>query len=111
MDLMHAAVEQLAVRGRYVWIAAPRDGSSRILHLDTFQSYRKEIQLIGCNTALATGDEIAGDLRRLSGLFDSRKLEAGGEADIQRIKLDEAIEQGYNATKLKKNIVIDMSES
>ncbi len=111
IDLMHAAVEQLAVRGRYVWIASPRDGSSRILHLDTFQSYRKEIQLIGCNTALTAGDEVAEELRRLRDLFDSGKLEASGEADIQRIKFSDAIERGYSAAKLKKNVVFDMSDS
>ncbi|KAJ9133683.1 alcohol dehydrogenase [Pleurostoma richardsiae] len=107
--LMSLALEQLAVRGRYTWIATPRDGSSTMLEFDAFQAYRKEIELIGCNSALKQSVEEAEEVRFLNKLFESGKLEATNEVDIERVKLVEAIEKGYGSQRSKKHVVIEMT--
>ncbi|KAH8651159.1 hypothetical protein BX600DRAFT_473173 [Xylariales sp. PMI_506] len=109
IGLMSDVIKQLAVRGRYTWIAAPRDGNSTVLPLDSFLAYRNEIELIGVNSVLRTPAEVAEELKELNALFDSGKLEAPAEAGIQKVGLTEAIEKGYNGAKSSKHVVIDLS--
>ncbi|CAH0042659.1 unnamed protein product [Clonostachys rhizophaga] len=70
LSLMKAAFEALAVRGRYTWIAAPRDGSSPEFPLDIFQAYRKEIELIRCNTAIKSKADVAEEMETLAEWFN-----------------------------------------
>lgn len=94
--LMGAAVEKLAIRGRYAWIAAPRGpGAKTEFTFDIFQAYRREIELVGCNTGNYTVEEVAEDLRVLKGWFESGELRARGEEEIEEVGLEEAVEKGY----------------
>lgn len=106
--LMGEALEQLAVRGRYVWIASPRDGSPTMLQFDVFQAYRKEIELIGCNSGLKSDKELKEELLALNSMFGTGQLEATVDDDIERVGLDDAIQKGYGARSSKKHVVIEM---
>ncbi|KAH8698782.1 chaperonin 10-like protein [Talaromyces proteolyticus] len=109
LDLMKSAVNQLAHRGRYTWISAPRNGASTELNFDVFQGYRQEIELIGCNTASYTFEDVATDLTKLGELFDKGEMTAKADGDFDTISLEEAVEKGYksnNSQKHQKQIVI-----
>lgn len=107
LKLMSAAVEQLAVNGRYAWIAAPRGDASKKVTFDIFQAYRKEITMLGCNSAARTIEEMADYLRFLNSWIAQGSLQAQPEGDFEILKLDEAIEKGYR--KAGQKVVIDMS--
>ncbi|KAL2006528.1 hypothetical protein VTN00DRAFT_9196 [Thermoascus crustaceus] len=109
--LMGAAMDQLAIRGRYAWIAAPRGpGAKTDFTFDIFQAYRREIVLVGCNTGNYTVEEIAEDLRVLKGWFESGELRARAEEEIEEVGLDEAVEEGYwrEGNNKKGPVVIKM---
>lgn len=108
VPLMKAAFETLAVRGRYTWIAAPRDGSSPEFPLDIFQAYRKEIELIGCNTANKSKAIVAEEMEALAEWFNAGLLKASDEEDVELVGLDEAIEKGYERRGPKKHTLIRM---
>ncbi|GAD98727.1 hypothetical protein BC1G_05645 [Paecilomyces variotii No. 5] len=108
LELMAAAYSQLAIRGRYVWIASPRGpGAKTDFTFDIFQAYRKEIELIGCNTANVTLAEVADQLCVLRDWFESGALRTRGEDTVELVDLDDAIEKGYNGTG-KRQAVIKM---
>ncbi|KAF5861579.1 hypothetical protein ETB97_012829 [Aspergillus alliaceus] len=88
--LMNAAIEALALRGRYAWIASPRDGSSTRLDLNIFRAYRKEIGLT------------------LTRWFDSGVISPGDESIFDIVDLDDAVERGYKAELGAKQVVIAM---
>ncbi|CAH0045898.1 unnamed protein product [Clonostachys solani] len=108
ISLMKAAVEALAVRGRYAWIAAPRDGSSPEFPLDIFQAYRKEIELIGCNTAIKSKADVAEEMETLAEWFNTGLLKTSDEEDVELVSLDEAIQTSYERRGLKKHTLIRM---
>ncbi|PYI01662.1 alcohol dehydrogenase [Aspergillus sclerotiicarbonarius CBS 121057] len=105
IGLMSAAIKQLAVGGRYAWIAAPRGTASKELTFDIFQAYRKAIQLVGCNSNLATMTEVMDDLRLLRQWFDEGLLRVQDEEAFNRVPLEAAIEKGYLAGE---RVVIEM---
>lgn len=107
LKLMSAALELLALKGRYAWIAAPRGGTNKKIEFDVFQAYRKEITMLGCNSVARTLEETADYLRSANNWIAQGLLEAQAEYEFQTVKLDEAIENGYSKTGQK--VVIDMS--
>lgn len=107
LDLMKAAIHRLASRGRYTWIAAPRGGASTELNFDILQAYRKEIELIGCNTGNYSIEEVSADLNMLHGWFEKGVITARDDQSFKTVPLDEAIEKGYNASG-KRQVVITM---
>ncbi|EFW98961.1 alcohol dehydrogenase [Grosmannia clavigera kw1407] len=106
--LMSEALEQLAVRGRYVWIAAPRDGSSAMLQFDIFQAYRKEAEFIGCNSGIKSNEELKEEMLTISSMFGTKQLKAPGDGDIERVSLKDSVKKGYGARGLKRHVVIKM---
>ncbi|KAK5796025.1 hypothetical protein VI817_005310 [Penicillium citrinum] len=107
LKLMTAAIEQLAMKGRYAWIAAPRGDANKEISFDIFQAYRKEITMIGCNSVARQVEETADYLRSLNAWISQGKLQAQAEADFEVIKLEEAITNGYS--KIGQKVIIDMS--
>lgn len=98
-SLMAAAIPSLAFRGRYAWIAAPRAlNISKEVSFDIFQAYRKEIQLVGCNTTAYSLEEIAGDIRTLGKWFEEGKLRPVDLGGFKKMKLEDAIVEGYLST-------------
>lgn len=110
LALMAAAVKQLALRGRYSWIAAPRGGASTEFSFDIFQAYRKEIEFVGCNSGNYVVTEAAEDLRVLKEWFDNGLLKAKDEEAFETVGIDNAIEKGYMKGPGGKQVVIAMAE-
>ncbi|CAI7572796.1 unnamed protein product [Penicillium viridicatum] len=108
LDIMNAAIEALAVKGRYAWIAAPRGGGSTKLGLDIFEAYRKEIELVGCNSGLATTEDTAEEMQILTRLFEKNLIHPRPESSMNVVDLDDAIEKGYKASSCKKQTVLRM---
>ncbi|PWY85045.1 alcohol dehydrogenase [Aspergillus heteromorphus CBS 117.55] len=98
IGLMSAAISQLAVGGRYAWIAAPRGDVSKKSTVDIFQAYRKAIQPVGCNSNLPTMVEVADELRLLGRWFDEGLLKVADDRSFSVVALADAIEQGYTKT-------------
>jgi NADPH2:quinone reductase len=106
LGLMGAAVELLAQKGRYAWIAAPRGEASKMLAFDVFQAYRKEITLVGCNSVSLSIEDAAGLLRFLEGWFGGGLLRAQDEGSFRRVRLEDSIEEGYKRSG--EQVVIQM---
>ncbi|KAJ5168090.1 uncharacterized protein N7482_003684 [Penicillium canariense] len=106
LALMASAIAQLAVKGRYAWITAPRGEASKELTFNVFQAYRKEISLLGCNSVARTLEDTAGYLRSMNGWIEQGLLEAPNDAVFVTVKLDDAIDDGYGKSAPK--VVIDM---
>ncbi|KAJ5328227.1 hypothetical protein N7452_008617 [Penicillium brevicompactum] len=98
--LMGAAIENLARKGRYAWIAAPRGRLAR-------SSYRKEITLVGCNSVSPAIEEAAGLLRSLGDWIEERSLCAQDESLFRTVKLEDSVEHGYG--KAGEQVVIEMA--
>ncbi|KAJ5929539.1 hypothetical protein N7454_006489 [Penicillium verhagenii] len=106
LELMSATMEQLATYGRFAWIAAPRGDVDKSISLDVFQTYRKGLSLLGCNSVSPPVQELAEQLRFMSGWIDQGLLKAQSEKDFDLVTLDNAIEHGYCRPG---KVVIDMS--
>jgi NADPH2:quinone reductase len=104
--LMGAVVEQLAQKGRYVWIAAPRGEASKKLSFDVFQAYRKELTLVGCNSVSPSIEDAAELLRFLGEWAENGLLRAQDETSFKRVNLENSIENGYK--KAGEKVVIEM---
>ncbi|KAJ6014454.1 Alcohol dehydrogenase superfamily zinc-type [Penicillium herquei] len=105
LDIMNAAIHALAVKGRYAWIAAPRGGASTKLSLDIFEAYRKEIDLVGCNSGLATIDDTAEEMKTLTQFFERDLIRARDESSMNVINLDDAVEKGYRISPEKQTVL------
>lgn len=108
LDLMKSAVNQLASRGRYTLIAAPRGGASTEFTFDIFEAYRKEIELIGCNNSNYTAEDVAADMTQLKEWFESETITAKSDDFFETIPLEEAVENGYKREPGGRPIVISM---
>lgn len=108
LDLMDAAFHALALRGRYAWITAPRGGGPKILGLNIFEAYRKEIELVGCNSGLATIEDTAEQMQTLSDFFERNLIHPRDESSFKVVPLDDAIEKGYKAPSSGKQTVLKM---
>ncbi|KAJ5640715.1 Alcohol dehydrogenase superfamily zinc-type [Penicillium herquei] len=105
LDIMNAAIHALAVKGRYAWIAAPRGGASTKLSLNIFEAYRKEIELVGCNSGLATIDETEEEMKILTRFFEQDLIHARDESSMNVVGLDQAIEKGYKIPPGKQTVL------
>ncbi|KAK9313999.1 hypothetical protein V1522DRAFT_218297 [Lipomyces starkeyi] len=93
IGLMKAALDVLAVKGRYAWIAAPRGGESTDLTFDIFQTYRKEHELIGCNTLNYSVENMTEMMRELLVWFEDGKLRTKSDEEFVLVNLDEAVDK------------------
>lgn len=106
LALMGAGIENLAQKGRYVWIAAPRGEASKRLSFDIFQAYRKELKLVGCNSVSPAIEDAAGLLRFLGDWVEKGSLCAQDEDLFKKVKLEDGVEHGYG--KMGEQVVIEM---
>ncbi|KAJ5638071.1 hypothetical protein N7490_007950 [Penicillium lividum] len=106
LALMSAAMAQLAINGRFVWIAAPRGDVDKSISLDVFQTYRKGLSLLGCNSISPSVEELAEQLRSINDWIDQGLLKAQDEKVYEMVTLDNAVENGYGKTG---KVVIGMS--
>lgn len=109
LGLMNAAIDKLAPRGRYAFISAPRGGASTVLPLDVLKAYRNQMELIGCDSASQSPEDMAPELEKLRGWFASGDLKAKAESDLEIYSLDK-IAEAY-ASPSKKPAVIVISSS
>ena len=101
--LAHSAIETLAFRGRYVFIAAPRGQEGPIVGVNFLSVYRREVSLIGCSTGEYSQEKLGDDLRSMSEAFKSGDLVPTQESSLTSIGIGKAVE-AY-ATKGKKFVI------
>lgn len=101
LELMNAAVPHLAPRGRYTWISAPRDGAPTTYSLNLLETYRKELEFIGCNSAAQTPGEVGSALEELRSLFEDGRLVAPDEGSLLKISLEESVGTYQTGKKLQ----------
>jgi NADPH:quinone reductase-like Zn-dependent oxidoreductase len=110
LELLQAGFDVLAKRGRYAFIAAPRGpGASTIFGLDVFRAYRREIELIGCNSAVMSTAEVNAALAVLKDWFDKGKLVGRPEEEYETVSLLQA-KQLYQQPG-PKPVVITMGQA
>ncbi|KAK9372541.1 uncharacterized protein V1513DRAFT_452016 [Lipomyces chichibuensis] len=107
IGLMKAALGVLAVNGRYVWIAAPRGGASTDFTFDLLRAYRKEHELVGCNSLNYSAADMAEIMRQLQVWFDNGTLKTKADEEFVVVGLDEAVE-AYGKVSPGKVVLISM---
>ncbi|KAK9366601.1 chaperonin 10-like protein [Lipomyces kononenkoae] len=109
IGLMKAALDVLAVKGRYAWIAAPRGGASTDITVDIFQTYRKEHELIGCNSLNYSLEDIKEIMRELLVWFENGKLKTIADEEFVLVSMDAAVE-AYGKDPRGKRVLISVSD-
>ena len=105
-DLTKAAVMCLARRGRYVFISAPKKGSTEFT-IDMKYVYRNEISIVGCNSVLMTMMEAATELEGMLKGFESGAITTLKDTDLKKVPLEEGVDAYEQIGSGKaKNIVI-----
>ncbi|KAK4963499.1 hypothetical protein LTR10_001128 [Elasticomyces elasticus] len=102
-ELTKAAFDVLAFNGRLVTITSPRQGRTE-LSVDILSLYRRQISLVGCNTAAHPQEEMGQMLRELAPAFESGKLTPPEEKGMSLITLDQAPD-AYSG-KIKKAVIV-----
>lgn len=69
LKLTKAAFEILAFDGRMAFITAPRGGASTELGVDVLSLYRRQIGLVGCNSAALPQEAMGAMLRDLDRIW------------------------------------------
>ena len=90
-QLAQAAIEVLGVRGRYSFISAPRGGDSKV-PVDFLSVYRREVSLIGNNSADHVQEEMARELEAMREGFESGALVPMKESAMAFVSLEEAVD-------------------
>ena len=103
LNLTKAAFEVMATRARMSIISAPRQGN-RELPLDLLSLYRRQIELVGCNSAAYPQQEMAQMLKDLTPDFESGRLIAPDETSMTPIRIDQAPE-AYSG-KVKRAVIV-----
>lgn len=106
LGLMTAAMKQLAKRGRYAWIAAPKGTPETSIQFDVFDAYRRELTLLGCNSASQDAQEVGEGIRELAKLLESGSIQPRKESTIKLTTLKDAVE-AYKTGKVFEVIVMD----
>ena len=101
-ELTHSAFNILARKGRLVTITAPRQGSTQ-MSVDILSLYRREVEIIGCNSASQSQADMAKLMEELQPKFESGELKAPEESEMTLIGLDQAVE-AYEG-KIKKAVI------
>jgi NADPH2:quinone reductase len=95
--LMRAALGVLAIRGRLSYITAPRNGSTEFTY-DMLQLYRKEQIIVGCNSLVYTGQEMAVIMSELTQMLDKGTI-CIPEEGIVEVGLNENAVAAYLAVR------------
>jgi NADPH:quinone reductase-like Zn-dependent oxidoreductase len=103
--LTKAAFNVLANRGRLSTITAPRQGSTE-LAIDILSLYRRQVELIGCNTTAIPQEELAKLMAELTTGFENGKLTAPDESTMTRLGIDQAPD-AYSGKAKRAVIVFD----
>lgn len=103
LDLLRAAFDVMNIRGRLAIISAPRQGN-RELPLDLLSLYRRQIELVGCNSAAVPQSEMAQMLKDLTVEIESGKLIAPEEKSMTLISIDQAPD-AYSG-KVKRAVIV-----
>ena len=101
--LTKAAFDVMAPKGRMSIILAPRQGSTE-LPVDILSLYRRQVELIGCNTASPSQEEMAQLMVGLTTEFESGKLVAPDEETMTHISIDESAD-AYSS-KVKRAVIV-----
>lgn len=105
-NLTKAAFNVLAQKGRLATITAPRGGASTELAVDILSLYRREIEVIGCNTAAAPQQDMAKLLSDMTAEFEDGRLVAADEKTMTLLPIDQAAD-AYNGKAKRAVIVFD----
>lgn len=103
-SLTKAAFDILAFNGRMAFITAPRGGASTELGVDILSLYRRQVSLVGCNSAGLEQGVLGAMLRDLGPLLEEVKLRAPEEGSLGLVGLDRAVE-AYEG-KVKKAVIV-----
>ncbi len=87
-DLMSAALQVLAVKGRFSFITV---GQEPDFVVDMKRLYRKEQSVVGCNSLEHEAEEIGGWLRSLVPMFEKGELQGVEEKDLTMLAIDNAL--------------------
>lgn len=101
--LTKATFNVLASRGRFSIITAPREGSTEIA-LDIKSLYRRQVELVGCNTASVAQEEMATLMKELTKSFEQGKLKAPDENTMTPLNIDQA--QDAYSGKVKRAVIV-----
>ena len=96
--LTKAAVAKLGRGGRLAFIAAPRVGSTE-LGVEMVDFYRKEKELVGCNTLLYTVEDFAEELKGLSSKFEDGSLKAAKPREWNEAQLEDGVQTYEKASQ------------
>jgi NADPH2:quinone reductase len=104
------AIGAMATRGRLVFIAAPRKGSTE-MGFEMDKLYRKEQGILGCNTLLYGTEETGKMIGKLAGWIESGRLSAPKTEGLVKVGLDGAV-QAYEEMRGggKRKFMIVMGE-
>ena len=103
--LTKAAFEVLATRGRLSCITAPRSGSTE-LAIDIKALYRRQIEIVGCNTVGSSQQEMAQMMTELTPSFEAGELKAPDESTMTLIGIDQGAD-AYSGKAKRAVIVFD----
>ncbi|TGO17709.1 hypothetical protein BTUL_0015g00450 [Botrytis tulipae] len=99
--LVQAAVNKLASGGRLAFIAAPKGGADTGLTLDMLSFYRGEKSLVGCNTLAYGVEDLAVQLKELTGKFEEGSLKGAEEGSWTEIGIENGVEAYEKASQSK----------
>ena len=102
-NLTKAAFDVMAIQGRMSFITAPRQGSTE-LPVDILSLYRRQIELVGCNSTGSSQEELAKMLSDLTPDFVSGKLVAPEEKSMSLMGIDQAAD-AYTG-KIKRAVIV-----
>jgi NADPH:quinone reductase-like Zn-dependent oxidoreductase len=107
--LLKAALVRLALRGRLSFISAPRSGSTDFT-FDLLAVYRKELELIGCNSLTYSPAESAEIMGAMTEKFESGILSGTEENALTKFSLEEAVEVFKTAVARKSEQMVIIME-
>lgn len=108
-NLMKAALDKLALRGRLSFIAAPRSGS-RDFTFDMLAVYRKEQKLVGCNSLTYSPVELAAEMDLMTEKFENGVLRGVEDHLLSKFSLEEAAEALKSGTVRKNEKMVIVME-
>ncbi|KAM0193605.1 hypothetical protein ACHAPC_001267 [Botrytis cinerea] len=99
--LVQAAVNKLARGGRLSFIASPRGGADTGLTLDMLSFYRGEKSLVGCNTLAHGVEDLAVQLKEMTGKFEDGSLKGAEKELWTEVKIENGVEAYEKASQTK----------
>ena len=105
LALTKAALSVLAIQGRLAFITTERAGSTE-LAVDIKDFYRRQLELVGCNTAGMPQVGMMQIMKQLTSGFESGKLKAAAENTMTLLGVDQAAD-AYSGKAKRAVIVFD----